>query len=312
MTQKARALGMSGTTFYNASGLPNDGQITTARDMAVLAQHLIHDFPEFYGCFRSKYFTYAGRRYRNHNHLLFNYAGTDGIKTGYTRAAGFNLTVSVHRDNKHLVAVVLGGKTSAQRDAAMRSLLDANFSKAKAGQPAEPQVAARAAPAPAVASLERQPPVPAPKKQVFALADAGSGVDVPTFGRQDAAPSNAEAEAPAPAQTKLSVKVVKVVAVQPAKAPTGKSGKTPSGASGPFHVQVGAYTSQEEAENRLGAVGDGARDLLAGHPPLSVAFLKDDTQWYRARFAGSSQDGARSTCEQLKRLSFDCVVMRAN
>ncbi len=306
MTQKARALGMSGTTFRNASGLPNDGQVTTARDMAILAQHLIRDFPEYYGCFKSQYFTYKGRRYRNHNKLLFNYAGTDGIKTGFTRAAGFNLTASVHRGDKHLVAVVLGGRTGGQRDAAMRALLDASFPKATSGAPA--LVAAKAAPAPIVASLEAVP-LPAPKKRVFALADAGSGIDASPFGGQaepERVPIEASPQAPAKAASRSKTKVA-------ALAPSPKtSSKAAKQAAGPFHVQVGAYTSPEEAESRLGTVSGRAGDLLAGHTPLSVAFRKDDTQWYRARFAGFTQDGARSTCEELKRLSLDCVVMRAN
>ena len=95
MTQTARNLGMKNTTFYNASGLPADGQLTSARDMAILAMHIMRDYPEYYGFFETKYFTYNGQRYRNHNRLLFGYKGTDGIKTGYTRASGFNLTASV-------------------------------------------------------------------------------------------------------------------------------------------------------------------------------------------------------------------------
>ena len=92
MTQTARNLGMKNTTFRNASGLPNDEQLTTARDMAILATHVINDYPEYYGHFETRYFAYQGRKYRNHNRLLFGYKGTDGIKTGYTRASGFNLT----------------------------------------------------------------------------------------------------------------------------------------------------------------------------------------------------------------------------
>ena len=161
---------MMSTLFRNASGLPNDEQVTTARDMAVLAQHLIRDFPEYYGCFQTRYFAYHGRRYRNHNRLLFGYKGTDGIKTGYTRAAGFNLTASVRRDDKHLVAVVLGGRTGGQRDAAMRALLDQSFPKAVAGRPRPVETA------PLVASLETPappaPPPPVAKKRVFALASA--------------------------------------------------------------------------------------------------------------------------------------------
>jgi D-alanyl-D-alanine carboxypeptidase len=288
MTRKAQELGMMSTLFRNASGLPNDQQVTTARDMAILAQHLIRDFPEYYACFQTKYFTYRGHRYRNHNRLLFGYKGTDGIKTGYTRAAGFNLTASVKRDDKHLVAVVLGGKTGSQRDAAMRALLDTSFPKAIAGRP-KPVDAA-----PLVASLETAPPpLPVAKKRVFALASAGPAEPV-SF-------STEVAQAPA----KLAP-----VAVAADPTPTGPT--TSAKAAGPYHVQVGAFTSQAEAENRLGEVRGHATNILDGHQPVAVSFQKDDTQWYRARFAGFTQDRAKSTCAELKRMSFDCVVMRAN
>ena len=135
MTEKARSIGMNDTLFRNASGLPNDEQVTTAHDMALLAQHLIRDYPEYYTVFETKYFAYKGKRYRNHNHLLFGYKGTDGIKTGYTRASGFNLAASAHRGNKHLLAVVLGGRTGSQRDAATRALLDKHFAKASETKP---------------------------------------------------------------------------------------------------------------------------------------------------------------------------------
>jgi len=290
MTRKAQELGMMSTLFRNASGLPNDQQVTTARDMAILAQHLIRDFPEYYGCFQTKYFTYRGHRYRNHNRLLFGYKGTDGIKTGYTRAAGFNLTASVKRDDKHLVAVVLGGRTGSQRDAAMRALLDTSFPKAIAGRP-KPVDAA-----PLVASLETAPPPPpVAKKRVFALASAAPAEPV-SF-------SNTAAQAPA----KLAPAPV-TVAADPT--PTGPT--TSARAAGPYHVQVGAFTSQAEAESRLGEVRGRATTILDGHQPVAVSFQKDDTQWYRARFAGFSQDRAKSTCAELKRMSFDCVVMRAN
>jgi D-alanyl-D-alanine carboxypeptidase len=258
--------------------------------MAILAQHLIRDFPEYYGCFQKKYFTYRGHRYRNHNRLLFGYKGTDGIKTGYTRAAGFNLTASVKRDDKHLVAVVLGGRTGSQRDAAMRALLDRSFPKAMAGKPKPVDTA------PLVASLETAPPPPAAKKRVFALASAGPAEPV-SFSTESA---------PAPA---------KLAAAQPVEVsadPTPTGPTTSAKATGPYHVQVGAFTSQAEAESRLGEVRGRATTILDGHQPVAVAFQKDDTQWYRARFAGFTQDRAKSTCAELKRMSFECVVMRAN
>jgi D-alanyl-D-alanine carboxypeptidase len=292
MTRKAQELGMMSSLFRNASGLPNDEQVTTARDMAVLAQHLIRDFPEYYGCFQTRYFAYHGRRYRNHNRLLFGYKGTDGIKTGYTRAAGFNLTASVRRDEKHLVAVVLGGRTGGQRDAAMRALLDKSFPKA---------VAARAKPvetAPLVASLETPAsPPPVAKKRVFALASAASAE--PASFSDDSA-------------VQISAKPAAATAAEMPADPTPTGPTKSSNASGPYHVQVGAFTSQAEAESRLGEVQGRASAVVDGHQPVAVVFQKDDTQWYRARFAGFSQDGAKNTCAQLKRMSFECVVMRAN
>ena len=294
MTDKARALGMKSTTFRNASGLPNDGQVTTARDMAILAHHLIHDFPEYYSCFQTKVFTYRGRNYRNHNKLLFGYKGTDGIKTGYTRAAGFNLTASVRRGDKHLVAVVLGGRTGAQRDAAMRSLLDANFPKASS----EPSAAI-------VASREVTGPVPAatPKRSIFALASAVA--EPLSLGKPAAA---GEAQMPAQTPAAAPSPIPAPVPLADADQPVVKS----AGRGGPYHVQVGAYTSQQEAQRRLGVVSERASTLLAGYSPVTTTFEKNETQWYRARFAGFSRDRAQNTCDELKRLDLDCVVMRAN
>ncbi len=121
MTQKARAIGMSKTTFRNASGLPNSAQVTTARDLITLGRRVLKDFPDEAKIFRTRYFEYKGRKYRNHNRLLFSYAGMDGLKTGFTRASGFNLLASCHRDDKHLLAVVLGGRSSRRRNARMRN-----------------------------------------------------------------------------------------------------------------------------------------------------------------------------------------------
>lgn len=130
MTKKAHAIGMKSTQFRNASGLPDNEQITTARDMITLANRLQFDHPERYAYFSTKYFTYGKRRYRNHNRLLFTYKGTDGIKTGYTRASGFNLLANVHRDDRHLIGVVFGGSTGAKRNAAMRHILNKSLPKA--------------------------------------------------------------------------------------------------------------------------------------------------------------------------------------
>ena len=134
MTQKARSLGMTRTTYVNASGLPDDNQITTARDQAVLGRAIQERFPRYYKYFSTAAFVYHGHAIRNHNHLLGSVEGVDGIKTGFTRASGFNLVTSVRRGGRHLVAVVLGGRTSAQRDAHMRELISSNIKLASLGQ----------------------------------------------------------------------------------------------------------------------------------------------------------------------------------
>ena len=127
MTQKAHTLGMSHTVYVNASGLPDDDQITTARDQALLGRAIQDRFPRYYKYFSTPEFVYHGREMRNHNHLLGVVGGVDGIKTGYTRASGFNLVTSVHRDGRFIVAVVLGGRSAFERDAHMRELIGAHL-----------------------------------------------------------------------------------------------------------------------------------------------------------------------------------------
>lgn len=130
MTAKARALGMKRTTFRNASGLHHPGQVTTARDMALLGRALLFNHPRQSRVFATRSFRYHGVRYANHNRLLGVYRGMDGIKTGYTNAAGFNLVASARRGNTRLVAAVLGQRTSAARNARMTALLNSGFRQA--------------------------------------------------------------------------------------------------------------------------------------------------------------------------------------
>jgi D-alanyl-D-alanine carboxypeptidase len=151
MTQKAAQLGMKSTLFKNASGLPNDEQVTTARDMATLALRLQDDFPKHYPLFATRTFEFNGDTYKNHNSLLANYEGTDGLKTGYTQASGFNLVASVRRGQKHVIGVVFGGTSASTRDRTMRTFLNIGLVRAshvKTRVRAPAPVAARSKPAP--------------------------------------------------------------------------------------------------------------------------------------------------------------------
>jgi serine-type D-Ala-D-Ala carboxypeptidase (penicillin-binding protein 5/6) len=130
MTDRAHRLGMASTTFRNASGLPDDLQVTTARDMATLGLALLRDFPEEYKLFATHYFTFRGVKFRGHNNLMYRYKGMDGIKTGYIDASGYNIVTAVNTAGKHVVGVVLGGKTARIRDDRMAELMDAALSNA--------------------------------------------------------------------------------------------------------------------------------------------------------------------------------------
>ena len=199
MTEKARLLGMSRTTFRNASGLPDVEQVTTARDMLTLALHLQDDFPQHYHFFSTRVFEHRGRTYRNHNGLLRTYPGTDGIKTGYIRMSGFNVVTSLRRGDRHVVGVVFGGKTAASRNAEMRALLDRtirNASTKKTRRPAPvtfyratpPKPAERRATEPPVAAAKGpQPPMTAsvlpalPTSRVNPAAAPGAPSSAPTI-----------------------------------------------------------------------------------------------------------------------------------
>lgn len=152
MTAKARQLGMRSTVFRNAHGLPDPEQVTTARDIATLSLALYDHFPQHARIFATRQFSYAGSTYRNHNTMLNSFEGMEGIKTGYTRASGFNLSSSVRRDGRHVVAVVMGGRTAAARNAEMRSLLNRSLARASTSKSRSPVLIARAVPTPTPAT----------------------------------------------------------------------------------------------------------------------------------------------------------------
>ncbi|MBO6507775.1 MAG: D-alanyl-D-alanine carboxypeptidase [Roseibium sp.] len=174
MTRTARQLGMKKTTFRNPHGLPNSGQRTSARDMATLGRAIQERFPQYYGYFKTRSYKYNGRTYGNHNRLLGRVKGVDGIKTGYIRASGFNLVTSVKRDGRHIVAVVMGGRSGKSRNAQMTKLINRYLPKASRGKKTAPAIVKRGIQPVFVASAMKNPPLPATKPgSKPALAKAG-------------------------------------------------------------------------------------------------------------------------------------------
>lgn len=312
MTAKARALGMRRTVFRNASGLPDAAQYTTARDMATLGLALQNDFPKRYRLFSTRRFVYAGRRYTNHNRLLGRLRGTDGIKTGYTRASGFNITTNVRRDGKHLIGVVIGRRTGRIRDAHMRRLLTRALPRASATRKrrrAKPQLIARPrlAPRPRLASRSRAVPRPAP-------------VARPRPATLQA-PRNSLGRSITPAPFRPYPKPDRVrqpstFGEQVARLQDSTSAQRPIVARGGWapthHVQIGAFHSEAEAHRALSTAQARAGDVLHGAQPMSVRVEGRARPIFRARFAGFDSKKAAEACSRLRSLRVDCFVARAN
>ncbi|GGC57422.1 serine hydrolase [Chelatococcus reniformis] len=159
MTAKARALGMASTVYVNASGLPDERQVTTARDLSILARAIQDRFPRYYGYFSTRSFRYGGRVIGNHNRLIGRVEGVDGIKTGYTRMSGFNLMTSAKANGRHVVGIVLGGRSGAIRDRIMASLIEDSMPRAYAGARQTPMVGEGAPVAMAAAARDAEPEV---------------------------------------------------------------------------------------------------------------------------------------------------------
>jgi D-alanyl-D-alanine carboxypeptidase len=200
MTRTAHALGMSRTTYRNPHGLPDSRQTTTAHDLVRLGQALQDRFPTYYAYFGTKSFTYRGARHRNHNHLLGSVAGVDGIKTGYTRDSGFNLVTNVERDGRHIIAVVMGGKTAKSRDAHMRELIATYLPKATRGARATPLLIVDTAGPHAAAGAHADPRLPRSRPDVetedaavlaYAATDASHDVVGLAMAEAEAGPVHA-------------------------------------------------------------------------------------------------------------------------
>jgi D-alanyl-D-alanine carboxypeptidase len=223
MTEKARALGMTNTTYVNSSGLPAEEQITTARDQAILGRAIQDRFPSYYRYFSTTNFHYRGKDIHNHNALLGNVRGVDGIKTGYTEASGYNLVTSVRREARHLVSVVMGGRSNAARDSRMRELIE-QFISLGSVQRTAPAIA------PTAIELASQPstsaPTPAPAPEIAAPAA--------TTPNPAPAASTSAPEIAAPEPTAAPTESAQPTAVS-AKPPESHASESPEQARAELH-----------------------------------------------------------------------------
>jgi D-alanyl-D-alanine carboxypeptidase len=259
MTAKAHALGMGHTTYVNASGLPDDDQITTARDQALLGRAIQDRFPRYYHYFSIPSFTFRGEEIRNHDHLLGQY-GVDGIKTGYTRASGFNLVTSLHRDGRHIVAVVLGGGSAGARDAQMRELIEAHIDEASTRHSA-PMVAETEEPA-RVATRGLHPA--APPAANYSLATVSSvAVQAPAAPLQG--PVMMVKRNVAAAGSTEPIRPIAVKTIKVKLAPVRTASLAPPAAMIPINDETGATPAQAPAATPAAAPAP-----AAPQPPPAV------------------------------------------
>lgn len=329
MTAKARKLGMKSTVFRNASGLPNSAQHTTARDMATLGIALREHFPQYYSYFATRSFTHGRQRMGNHNKLLGRVKGVDGIKTGYTRASGFNLVSSVKLDGRKVVAVVMGGASGGARDKHMAELLRKHLPKASTrgggalvarAEPADdakPAIAAAMAQEPVAASLFSLPKKNAPTPDSRPAETVAEEITVEDLAADPSArieqafalAQSAPAPAPKPVEKKATAKASEPKAVEPHPADVDpvKTASVPSG----WAIQVAAAQSEADARKKLAETSQKAPAVLASASGFTMPFDKDGVTYFRARFGGfSSKSQAWNACNALKKKKIACYAIQ--
>ena len=334
MTAKAHALGMSRTRYANASGLPDPDQLTTARDLTVLARAIQDRFPHYYRYFQTRSFAFRGRVIGNHNHLLGNVQGVDGIKTGYTRDSGFNLMTAAKSEGRQIVAIVLGGKSGASRDRIMADLVRSSLPRAYAGaRQTAPvtEVAERGRPAViAEAGSRTRTEIASADDEVETTSStsiappASIGTTTPGMRRPalQALPGAAQAYAGPAAQAPFPTAGGKTTARLPAvEGVTSRAEAPPKDARSdafrpvtptPWVIQLGAMDDEDKAKSMLAEARNRAGGALAKAAPYTVKVEHGGATLFRARFSGfAEQDTAQDACNALKRSGFSCFATRS-
>lgn len=270
MTNTAHKLGMSHTTFKNASGLPNTQQKTTARDMAVLAMAVYHHFPQYYKWFSAKSFQYKGRTIGGHNYILKTFAGADGMKTGYTAASGYNIITSAKRSEKRVIAVTMGHNSVGERDKKVSRMMDKGLTHMQKGEIN-------------VALLTNE-----------------------INGKASAAP---KATRLASAQKKTQAKTQTVRLAKAQSKPAAKATKiTFASSNGRYAVQVGSFSDYQRARNYALTVKNKLAKKYAVHDIKVEKVQAESKTVYRSKVIGLAKNDANTICRNMKRSNQACLV----
>ena len=331
MTRKARELGMTQTQYVNANGLPDSRQLTSARDLAVLARAIMRDYPQYYRYFGLHDWAYNGREYRNTNGLLHTGNGYDGMKTGYTNASGYNLAASSVRDGRRLITIVLGGRSTASRNAHVAALMDTGFEVERArAQGQSIQIAQtyfeshgfgvgqEMTGTVEYASAGTEDSATEVGSSGVAYTAVIAAQPVPT--RVTPAPSETRPPPPVqraevrpvdlttslnggPSASRPSTASPRPAASPPSRAPARAAARAPAGA---WSVQVGAFRDETVAANWLAEVNRRFRAQFTA----AERTVQNAEGWYRSRFTGMTEQGAQGACAALSERRVTCMVIR--
>ncbi|MBS0333046.1 MAG: D-alanyl-D-alanine carboxypeptidase, partial [Proteobacteria bacterium] len=278
MTLRAQELGMQNTHFVNASGLPDSRQLSTARDIAILSRAVMRDYPQYYKLFSMQEFRFRGQTIANHNHLLGRMQGVDGLKTGFTNASGFNLAVSAVRDNRRLIAVVMGGPSTALRDENAESLLITGF-----------DVLRRRANGERIVVAQNQ----------FEPTELTGPVVRPPVGQGDDDQDQLKIVLTGGQAAKAAGKI----AVQKESA---KLSKAKAKAKAKWAVQVGEFRSKSDARAQIALVTKKFGDQFDG----ARGATDKAGRKYKAVFSGFTESDAKDACRALKAKRLACAVIK--
>lgn len=330
MTARARQIGMKSTVFRNASGLHDKAQVTTARDMAKMARFIIDTYPGYYKYFSTRYFTYQGKTYRNHNRLMESYDGMDGMKTGYIAASGFNLIASAKRNNQRLIGVVFGGRSSRTRNAHMKKLLDNGFKehrKMLVAQSRAPIPERKPVMAIALASLNGLSPTAGDEgdilqKSASAISSFNARLQNGMFrrliGEGDYDPDisrrletgliaiAAHRGDDNPTQTALN-KIAPHKSLRRASL-SAASTQTMQSINDQWSVQIGAFTSRVQTDMAISKAQSTLPSSLRAASPIIVPTQNSNGWLFRARLNGYTKQQALAACQYLS----PCIPIEPN
>ena len=316
MNRTAKALGMTRTSFKNAHGLTESGHLSTARDMTTLGRHLLYNYPDYYNLFSRRSTSAAGIKVANTNRkFLAAYRGADGIKTGYTRAAGFNLVASAERGQERIIATMFGGTSTNQRNARVAELLDMGFkrapSRAKLQRPSAPSYAGTKTAAVKDGGRSPRPAMRPATQSPVADELLIAALEAPELVADTEKPPTPDVKAGAISVVPPRKRPSSLASLVPQK-PAAKSSTivTRASTSGGRHwgISLGKYTTRNKAERLL------LQTALQEIETLDEALRKvvDRPQGWEANFVGMSQDRANMACQRLSARGVECEVRGPN